>query len=260
MVPELSYINNNVEAYIFGKSLLSMIRSKEPEKQRLEEKEFLSQYFKLPKERIFFLEQVHGFDCIRITDYDIQKNQNVFYYKGDALITNLENVILCIRTADCLPIFLHTNNKKEQIYIGIMHVGWRGLYRGIIQNTIQLLLHSIKKVIFEFKVEKKIDPENIIGYPITIFPGVYIPKEIYEVGKEVADLFVFTKSTQNGKYLLDLWENSNSILQNMKDYLKFQINDPFSYLVGDQVAFYENFFSHRRGDILRNLNVIFIKK
>ncbi len=257
MTPELSYINNNVEAYSFGKSLLEVIKTKDPKKARILEKEFLSDFFQLPKERIFFLEQIHSSDCIQITDFDIPKNQNLFYAKADAMITRQKNVLLCIRTADCLPIFFHSNSQNKEIFVGIMHCGWRGIYRGIIQNTMGLLYHLIEKMIFENKIQKK-NIEELIGYPIMIFLGIYIPEKIYEVGKEVADLFPF-QHYHNGKYYLDLWKNSEYILSSLKISNKFQISDPFNYLNGEQTKIFENFFSHRRGDTNRNLNVIFIK-
>ncbi|MFN3605419.1 MAG: hypothetical protein ACK4UJ_11990 [Leptonema sp. (in: bacteria)] len=53
MIPERTYINHRVEAYVFGKSLLNFIKTKE--NLRIQEKEFLSDYFQIPKERIFFL-------------------------------------------------------------------------------------------------------------------------------------------------------------------------------------------------------------
>lgn len=257
MTPELTYINNNIEAYCFGKSLLQVIHTNDVQKMRILEKEFLSDFFKLPKERVFFLEQMHSSDCIRITDFDISRNHTLFYAKADAMITQLKNVVLCIRTADCLPIFFHSNSQKKEVYVGVMHCGWRGISKGIIQNTISLVNHSIEKMIYEYKIQKK-DPNELIDYPITIFSGIYIPETIYEVGKEVADLFPFIKK-QHGKYYLNLWENSQYIFSTLKASSKFQISDPFDYLNGDKTKIFENFFSHRRGDLHRNLNVIYIK-
>jgi len=261
MTPELKYVNNDIEACIFGKSLESEISSKEDQNQLVLQKEFLSKYFRLPQERIFFLEQVHGFDCIQITDYDIKLNQNTLYHKADGLITSLKNVLLCIRTADCLPLFFHTNPHKEIKYVGVLHLGWRGIYRGLILNALQMMQHIVEKVIFEHKVLKK-DPnwENKIGYPITIFPGIYIPEEIYEVDWDVAKLFpIVRKKDQNGKYLLDLWKNTYYVIQSMKDKIKIQVEDPFHYLNHGQLEIFSNFYSHRRGNKLRNLNIIYIK-
>lgn len=266
MIPELKYINNDIEACIFGKSLEQYITEKDSEKQVIQQKEFLSEYFKIPKERIFFLEQVHGFDCIQITEYDITLNKKTFYHKADGLITNLRNVLLCIRTADCLPLFMHTDPHKENKIIGILHAGWRGIYRGIITHGIQIIQHHLEKIKFHYKVEKK-DPEyeQKAGYPITIFPGVYIPGNLYEVDSDVAKLFPIVHAKNdlynhsNGKYLLDLWKNTEFILESMKDKAKFQIEDPFHYLNGDQNEIFSRFYSHRRGEKFRNLNIIYIK-
>lgn len=145
--------------------------------------------------------------------------------------------------------------------VGILHCGWRGLARGILQNAFHMAAHTLEQRIFEHKIQKK-DYEEVIGYPITIFPGIYIPGKIYEVGKEVADLFPYSERLElDGKYLLDLWKNSEFILHSLKISSKFNIIDPFNYLdYEDQPKIFENFFSHRRGDVYRNLNVIYIKR
>ncbi len=261
MTPELKYVNQNIEVSIFGKSLSNIITEKVPEKQILQQKEFLSEFYQIPQERIFILEQVHGFDCIRITEQDIEHNKKLLYHKADAMITNLKNVILCIRTADCLPLFLHTNPYKELKYIGIIHAGWRGIYRGIIPNTFQLIIQTMEKHFFEFKMQKKENYKELLDYPITIFPGIYIPEELYVVDNDVANLFpMVKKNSNNGKYNLDLWKNILYQLQSLKNFSQFAIEDPFSYLNSYQMEIFENFYSHRKGDNLRNLNVIYIKQ
>jgi copper oxidase (laccase) domain-containing protein len=260
MTPELKYVNSNIEVCIFGKSLKDYITEKIPEKQLMQQKEFLSNYFKIPQERIFFLEQVHGFDCIHINEYDLKLNQKLLYHKADGMITGLKNVLLCIRTADCLPLFFHTNPYKENKFIGILHAGWRGIYRGIITNSLQLMKHNVEKMIYEYKVIKKLpNYEEKIGYPITVFPGIYIPSLLYEVDWDIAQLFPVVKPKNNeNKFLLDLWKNTEFIIKSIKD-IQFQIEDPFHYLNGNQIDFYKNFYSHRRGEPFRNLNVIYLK-
>ncbi len=54
--------------------------------------------------------------------------------EADASITRLKTTPLVILTADCLPIVLCDINGGE---IAAIHAGWRGLYNGIIQNTLQ---------------------------------------------------------------------------------------------------------------------------
>ncbi|MCS7204398.1 MAG: polyphenol oxidase family protein [Leptospiraceae bacterium] len=260
MIPELHYKNHKVEAFVFGKSLQNYITEKDPRKQVYQQKEFLSEYFQLPKERIFILEQVHGFDCIHITEYDLIQNKNTYYQKADGMITSLENTLLCIRTADCMPVMFHSHPKKEICFVGILHIGWRGIVRGLLLNGIKMMHHYIEKIKYEYKVIKKQSYDSIIGNPITIFPGPYIPGSIYEVDEDVAYQFPIRRKKNDHKYLLDLWENSVFVLKNLKESRNIEIIDPFDYINSNQEEIFEKFYSHRRGDTFRNLNVIYIKE
>lgn len=55
----------------------------------------------------------------------------------DALVTRRRDVALVINTADCLPIVF---NDSANAVIGIAHGGWRGLYDGIVENTLEAML------------------------------------------------------------------------------------------------------------------------
>ena len=56
---------------------------------------------------------------------------------ADGVVTNQENIILCIRTADCAPVLLadYANG-----VVGASHAGWRGAFAGVIENTIDLMI------------------------------------------------------------------------------------------------------------------------
>jgi YfiH family protein len=55
----------------------------------------------------------------------------------DALITGEKDVILAVTTADCLPIFIWS---EDLSVIGIAHCGWKGLVSGICKNLAEKLL------------------------------------------------------------------------------------------------------------------------
>ncbi|MAU57772.1 MAG: peptidoglycan editing factor PgeF [Hyphomicrobiales bacterium] len=107
--------------------------------------------------------QKHTNICKIITDKD---SQNI---TADALVTKSEKLILCILTADCVPLLLH--EKKENI-IGAIHAGWKGAKSNIIENTI------IK--VQELGGKK----ENI-----SIVIGPCIQQKSYEVGNEFFENF-----------------------------------------------------------------------
>lgn len=55
---------------------------------------------------------------------------------ADALVTNVPNVFLGIKTADCAPVlFADAENKV----VGAAHAGWRGAVGGILENTLKAM-------------------------------------------------------------------------------------------------------------------------
>ena len=91
------------------------------------------------------------------------------YYGVDGLVTNISNIILCLKVADCVPIFLFGLKSKV---VGLVHAGWRGTINGIVQ-------HSVKKML-ELGVNIK---------EIKIYLGPSIGKCCYEVNNDVAVYF-----------------------------------------------------------------------
>lgn len=56
--------------------------------------------------------------------------------KADGIWTDQKSIRIAIKTADCLPILLCTENSK---IIMALHAGWRGLTKGIIGKGIELI-------------------------------------------------------------------------------------------------------------------------
>tara|TARA_B100001996_G_C18358520_1_gene476858 strand:- start:34 stop:603 length:570 start_codon:yes stop_codon:yes gene_type:complete len=52
-------------------------------------------------------------------------------YQADALITKQKNLVLAVKTADCMPILISDSEK-----VGVVHIGWRGLENKIFYKTI----------------------------------------------------------------------------------------------------------------------------
>ncbi len=78
------------------------------------------------------LNQTHSND---ITVFDCPVEQGVLHpNEGDALVTNQPDVLLVVRTADCVPVLLVDHDAKV---IGAIHAGWRGAVGGIVTRTIQ---------------------------------------------------------------------------------------------------------------------------
>ena len=55
---------------------------------------------------------------------------------ADGLVTQDPGIILTLKVADCVPVFLHDPSKN---IIGLVHSGWRGTVANIVLNAIQLM-------------------------------------------------------------------------------------------------------------------------
>jgi YfiH family protein len=119
----------------------------------------LKEILKLSAEPVW-LEQTHSTTCI-IPENDSNRN-------ADAAITRSKIHPLVILTADCLPITLCNKQGNE---IAAIHAGWKGLFNGIVENTISKM--------------------NSNAADLLAWIGPAICQKCYEVGDEV--YLAFTK-------------------------------------------------------------------
>ena len=118
------------------------------------------------------------------------------YNNVDGLICSKNNnIILTIKVADCVPIYLYDKKKN---YYGLIHSGWRGTKNKIIKNAINIFFNTINS-----------NPENILAVI-----GPHIQKCCYEVDIDVAQYFSHTtKIKGRNKWFLSLaHEIKNDIL------------------------------------------------
>lgn len=109
----------------------------------------------------------------------------------DGLVTREKELLLSVRSADCVPVLLCD---KSKTVCAAVHAGWRGTVSGITKNAVDMM------------TEAGADKRDII-----VAIGPCIGKCCYEVGGEVRDEFIAVDSeyasffTPNGeKYMLDL--------------------------------------------------------
>lgn len=86
--------------------------------------------------------------------------------KADAHYTNRTDVLLPIKTADCLPILLFS---IETPLIIAIHAGWRGTCSLITHKTLQEVIHTFK-----------INPQKLVA-----FIGPHIQKNSFNIGEDV---------------------------------------------------------------------------
>lgn len=145
----------------------------------------IRQYFRSNK--LYTLDQVHGDVVIRIQGDEKDDNESI----GDAIITTLRTTAIAIKTADCVPVLLAS---EDGSIIGAVHSSTKSTRQNILEKTI----HRMRQISGETSVVAVLGPS--------------IQQKSYEVdGKFYQDIIVesednkklFTDST-GSKYLFDL--------------------------------------------------------
>lgn len=92
----------------------------------------------LPEEP-FWLEQVHG-SVVADADAarpDVGPGGSVYVPpRADAAVTERPGRVLCIMTADCVPVVIGDTQGRV---LGAAHAGWRGMAAGILEATVDTL-------------------------------------------------------------------------------------------------------------------------
>ena len=109
------------------------------------------------------------------------------YNNFDGLITSKKyNIILTIKIADCVPIYIY--DSKTECY-GLIHSGWKGTKDHIIINALDIFLNTVGSILKD----------------IIIFIGPHIRACCYEIDWDVAQYFSFIKQNKfKNKWLLSL--------------------------------------------------------
>ena len=98
----------------------------------------IADYFGVNLSNLVILNQKHSNIVHVITNDNIEKYkfssvENALKNEGDAIITNVPNLLIGVNTADCAPILLFDDKNN---YIAAIHSGWRGTIGSIIENTV----------------------------------------------------------------------------------------------------------------------------
>ena len=111
--------------------------------------------------------QVHG-DNIRVinTKADLGDSDE----RADALVSNLDNILLGVKTADCVPILI---GDKNTCAFAAVHAGWRGTVQRIVQKTVE-------------RLKETYDTQPI---DLTCAIGPAAGCDRYEIGEEVIQAF-----------------------------------------------------------------------
>jgi YfiH family protein len=98
-------------------------------------------------DRLIFMDQLHGTNIISIKKgYDSAPLSD---NKGDVLITNIPQVALIVKQADCQGIILFD---RARHVISVVHSGWRG-------STLNIIGKAVGRMVDEYKCE----PNDILA-------------------------------------------------------------------------------------------------
>ena len=141
------------------------------------------------------------------------------------MITKIKGLVLGVVTADCIPIIIY--DLKNDI-VGCIHAGWKGIFSGIIEITID----KIKKLNSKTNIYASIGP--------------CINKKSYEVDLNFYKKFI-NISVKNKKYFSPKYKNKKKF-----DLRKFaadrltKLKVKIDHVNHDTYAEKANFFSYRR--------------
>ena len=168
----------------------------------------------------------------------------------DALVTDLTDVAIGVRTADCIPVLLYDPVHRA---IGAAHSGWRGTVNMIVKKTVLEMCH-----LFGTR------PEDILA---VIGPG--IGYDSFQVGDDVALTF-----KESGFPIEKIWsfrgarkegsiEGGHHI--DLKECVRYSLTEcgvPEKNITGSDIDTYtdDRFYSARREGIScgRNINAIIL--
>jgi len=148
-----------------------------------QQKSFLAEQLGFVPSFLADVRQVHGRRVILATEEFMRRND--FPEEADGLVTNISNVALVIRTADCLPVFMYDTKRK---CLGLLHAGWRGSYQNIVQQAVSIMRQNFRT-----------EPQDLKAAL-----GPAIRSCCYQVGGEFRDYFPREIIHRNQDVYLDL--------------------------------------------------------
>ncbi len=99
----------------------------------IQQRDMLSSVGVTSPEMLIFPKQIHTDIVWCVTKQDVMW-RGVF--QADAIVTNVVDLPIGVRTADCLPVLIHDPKKKV---VAAVHAGWKSAYQQIIVKTMDVM-------------------------------------------------------------------------------------------------------------------------
>jgi len=154
---------------------------------------------KILTSQIYSLKQIHSNKVVYL-DHNMDLAQ---IPEADALVTDRKDVVIGVKTADCVPLLVY-DDKKE--VIAAIHAGYKGMLAGIIQKAVRMMIDSLGC--------------NLQNMYFALGPCISVKH--YEVGMELIEQFkqIFGKrfayeKSFRSKPHLDLKKTAQMILEDL---------------------------------------------
>lgn len=148
--------------------------------------------------------------------------------KADAIVTDDPDRVLCVRTADCTPILLASDDGR---IVGAVHAGWRGVIAGVLPAAIGAM-------------------RSLGAADIRAVIGPCISETHFEVGPEVVREFASLFGTNATCRVVEPANPSSKGFVNLQAALRIQLEQSnvrqIETIALCTVARPDLFFSHRR--------------
>ncbi|OPY90438.1 MAG: Laccase domain protein YfiH [Syntrophus sp. PtaU1.Bin208] len=227
-------------------SSLNLTATQGEEAERVEENwKILSRSFNIPVKSFLVLDQVHK-DEVLVVREDPGPAPDRPVPVCDACVTQLPEVALCIRTADCVPVFLLDPHRRV---VGAIHARWGG-------TALQITAKVIDVMIREFQCRPA---EILAAIGPSIGPCCYeVDRRVYLAMRHHAGSEKFFRTaSRSEKWNLDLpLANLHQLLEKGARRENIASSGQCTFCNPDL------FFSHRRdrGKTGRHVNFIMLKK
>lgn len=128
--------------------------------------------FESPGAGVWMPRQVHGTNIVVVNEQTaFDQALELQTVEADAVITQMKERWIGVRTADCVPVLLYD---PVTCTVAAVHAGWRGTVK-----------HIVRLVVEQMVSDFGVNPENVRA-----MIGPSISPESFEVGEEVAAQFV----------------------------------------------------------------------
>lgn len=140
-----------------------------------------------------WVKQIHGAGVV-VVDEDFINDKHL--KEADALVSNLTDVLIAVRTADCLPVFVWDPAHKT---MAVIHAGWKSTYKEIIPRTLEVMVGRYQSDYEDLKIAF----------------GPAIRSCCYQVSEEFKNYFPNAVSHKDGQLFMDLVKANDDQLMSL---------------------------------------------